>query len=105
MAEIHVPRQEEIIENLKRWQRSQWKFIVSFLFGPIDNTKTYSAGDLRDRLWIMWGLARAAAAEQFLKDLEPIVREEYTARLPKEEPKPQICRSGLPEFKPQAQDT
>ena len=103
--QCHIPRQEEIVDNLKRYQRCLWKFITSFLFGPIDNAKTYSAGDLRDRLWIMWGLARTAAADQFLEDLEPIVHEEYTARLPKEEPKPQICRFGLPAFKPQAQNT
>ena len=96
---------EEIIATLKNYQRILWKYILSFLFGPIGDDKTYSANDLRDRLWIMWGLARVAAADQFLEDLEPIVQEEYTARLPKEEPKPQICRSGLPEFKPQAQNT
>ena len=79
------PSPEEVIESLKRWQRSQWKFIVSFLFGPIGDDKTYRANDLRDRLWIMWSLARAAAQEQFLDELHPIVHELYTER--KEEPK------------------
>ena len=103
MAENHTPSPEEVIESLKNSQRSQWKFIISFLFGPILNNKTYRANDLRDRLWIMWCLARAAAQEQFLDELHPIVQELYNER--KKEPKPQICRFGLPAFKPQAQNT
>ena len=79
------PSHEEVIESLKRWQRSQWKFIASFLFGPIGDDKTYRANDLRDRLWIMWCMARAAAQEQFLDELHPIVQELYNER--KEDPK------------------
>ena len=80
MAENHTPSPEEVIESLKNSQRSQWKFIISFLFGPILNNKTYRANDLRDRLWIMWCLARAAAQEQYLDELHPIVQELYNER-------------------------
>ena len=79
------PSLEEVMEALKNYQRKQWKFIVSFLFGPIGDDKTYRANDLRDRLWIMWCMARAAAQEQFLDELHPIVQELYNER--KEEPK------------------
>lgn len=79
------PSLEEVMEALKNYQRKQWKFIASFLFGPIGDDKTYRANDLRDRLWIMWCMARAAAQEQFLDELHPIVQELYNER--KEEPK------------------
>ena len=79
------PSLEEVMEALKNYQRKQWKFIVSFLFGPIGDDKTYRANDLRDRLWIMWSMARAAAQEQFLDELHPIVQELYNER--KEDPK------------------
>ena len=92
------PSPEEVMEVLKNYQRSQWKFILSFLFGPIGDDKTYRANDLRDRLWIMWSLARAAAQEQFLDELHPIVEELYNER--KEEPK-SVARWGLPELRVQ----
>ena len=71
---------EEIIATLKNYQRILWKYILSFLFGPIGDDKTYRANDLRDRLWIMWCMARAAAQEQFLDELHPIVQELYNER-------------------------
>ena len=76
--QCHIP--EEVMEVLKNYQASQWKSIMSSLFGPIGDFKTYPANDLRDRLWIMWGLARAAAQEQCLDELHPIVQELYNER-------------------------
>ena len=76
--QCHIP--EEVMEALKNYQRRQWRFIVSFIFGPIGDDKTYRANDLRDRLWIMWCMARAAAQEQFLDELHPIVQELYNER-------------------------
>ena len=74
------PSLEEVMEALKNYQRKQWRFIVSFIFGPIGDDKTYRANDLRDRLWIMWCMARIAANEQFFDELDAAVEELYNER-------------------------
>ena len=105
MAETpEFPSLEEVVETTKQVINAQWKLMVSFLFGSIDGTKTYTKREVRDRMWVIWSLARMAAHDNSLEEFDAIVREVYE-RKSEDEPKPQICRSGLPEFKPQAQDT
>ena len=79
------PSLEEIRAMMNDTLRSQWRNVLSFLFGQFVDGQTYPASTVKDAMWIIWSLARAAANEQYLEEVHPIVQALWTAR--KEEPK------------------
>ena len=72
------PSPEEVIESMKTSTISMFERLVSVLFGSLDGPRNYSASELRDRMWIMWSLARIAANEQWLDTFDSVVRAKYT---------------------------
>ena len=72
------PSPEEVIDTMQRSAISAWERLVSVLFGSLDGPKNYTGSELRDRMWIMWSLARIAANEQWLDTFDSVVRAKYT---------------------------
>ena len=72
------PSLEEVIETTNKLYRSQWKVIITLLFHDQEQ-------DVRDRMWIMWSLARIAANEQYLDELNKVVQDVYEKSKKQEE--------------------
>ena len=84
MAENHTPSPEEIIEATKIYRLYQWETLITRMFW-FDDEEALRGRDVRDRMWIMWNLARIAANEQHSDDYHKVVKKAYEKS--KKEPK------------------
>ena len=70
------PSLEELIEATKTYHLYKWETLITRMFW-FDDAEALPGRDARDRMWIMWNLARIAANEQYSDDYHKVVKMAY----------------------------